>query len=146
MKNNIQIAELQAKDKNIQIINNFKVEEFQVILDANLINTVIRNLLSNAIKFTHLGGEIVLSYYVEDYMIIVSVKDNGVGLSKEAKEKIFYNNTEFISEGTNNEKGTGLGLLICQDFINLHKGEIWVNSEIGKGSEFCFSLPLKHVD
>ena len=140
---NIKIAELQAKDKNIQITSNFKEEEFQVVLDADLINTVIRNLLSNAIKFSHLTGEIVLSCYNEKDMIIVCVKDNGVGISKEAQLKIFYNNTEYIREGTNNEKGTGLGLLICQDFINLHKGKIWVKSEIGKGSEFCFSLPLK---
>lgn len=146
LKNNRKIAELQAKDKNIQITNNFNGEEFQVVLDANLINTVIRNLLSNAIKFTHLDGKIELSYYIENNMIIVSVKDNGVGISKEAQEKIFYNNTTLTSKGTNNEKGTGLGLLICQDFINLHNGKIWVNSEIGKGSEFCFSLPIVRVD
>lgn len=143
---NIEIAELQAKDKNIQIRMNFKADEFKVTLDADLIDTVIRNLLSNAIKFTHTNGEIVLSCFNEGDMITVRVKDNGVGMSTAAQTKIFRNNTECIRAGTNNEKGTGLGLLICQDFIDIHNGKIWVNSEVGKGSEFCFSLPLKQED
>lgn len=146
LENNIKIAQLQAKGKNIKIRTNFKADEFNVNLDADLINTVIRNLLSNAIKFTHPDGEIVLSCFNEGDMIVACVKDNGVGISKEAQLNIFRNNTEYISEGTNKEKGTGLGLLICQDFIDIHKGKIWVNSEVGKGSEFCFSLPLKQAE
>lgn len=142
LENNIKIAEFQAKNKSIQIDKSFQSEEFLVKLDTNVINTVIRNLLSNAIKFTHSDGKIVLSCYQQENMIVVSIKDNGMGISKEAQSKIFLNNTEYISEGTNHEKGTGLGLLICQDFISLHKGKIWVESEIAKGSEFCFSLPL----
>jgi ligand-binding sensor domain-containing protein/signal transduction histidine kinase len=142
LENNIKIAELQAKDKNIQIKKSFQSDEFQVVMDANLINTVIRNLLSNAIKFTHFDGEIALLCAKEKDRIIVRIKDNGIGISSEAQANIFHDNTEYISEGTNQEKGTGLGLLICQDFINLHQGNIWMKSEVGKGSEFCFSLPL----
>ncbi|WP_372753865.1 two-component regulator propeller domain-containing protein [Labilibaculum sp.] len=143
LKNNIKIAEFQAKNKNIQIKKSFESEEFLVTLDTDLINTLIRNLLSNAIKFTHKNGEIALFCHKKENMIIVRVKDNGVGISSEAQANIFHDNTEYISQGTNKEKGTGLGLLICQDFIHLHKGKIWVKSEVGIGSEFCFSLPLE---
>ena len=145
LENNSKIAELQANDKNIKIVMNCKAKDFQVTLDTDLINTVIRNLLSNAIKFTHSNGEIILHCYKKKDMIVVCIKDNGVGISKEAQAKIFHDNTGFIKEGTNKEKGTGLGLIICHDFINLHQGKIWVESEVGKGSEFCFSLPLQQA-
>jgi ligand-binding sensor domain-containing protein/signal transduction histidine kinase len=143
IKENIKLAELQAKPKNILIKNNTQSEEIRIHLDADLINTVIRNLISNAIKFTNQGGEIIISCKIEEDKIIVSFKDNGVGISKEAQSKIFKNNTEYICNGTNNEKGTGFGLLICSDFIKLHKGKIWVKSEQGNGAEFSFSLPFK---
>lgn len=143
IKDNIKLADLQAKEKNIHIKNAFGSEEIIISLDSDLISTVVRNLLSNAIKFSFPGGVIVVSCLCEANVIIISVRDSGIGISEEVQETLFHRHTENVIHGTNNEKGTGLGLLICQDFIKLHGGRIWVNSEPGKGSEFSFSLPIK---
>lgn len=137
------MAEWQAKEKNIHIKSVIPADEIIISLDEDLINTVVRNLISNAIKFTNLGGEVIVSSKKETNEVIVCVKDNGVGIPKDIQANIFHKNTEYITQGTNNEKGTGLGLLICKDFVNLHNGRIWVKSEEGEGAEFCFALPLK---
>lgn len=144
INDNISLAEIQAKEKNIQINSSFQNEEIIISLDKDLISTVIRNLISNAIKFTKIDGEINISCIANPNNVIVCVKDNGVGISKEAQSKIFSKNNQNISYGTNNEKGTGLGLQICQDFIKLHHGTFCLNSEVDIGSEFSFSLPRLH--
>jgi signal transduction histidine kinase/ligand-binding sensor domain-containing protein len=140
---NIKLASIQSKDKEVEIIRDGILEDVVIKIDKDLISTVIRNLISNAVKFTPIGGKVVVSCEKQADKVIIKVRDNGVGISKDVIPTIFQRGKRHITYGTNNEKGTGLGLLICQDFVLLHKGEIWVESEEGKGSEFGFSLPLE---
>lgn len=134
------ILKQQAERKEV----NLKVEhigsEFAVIADPDLISTVIRNLISNAIKFSNLGNTVLVLLKFEDNIFTFSVKDEGIGMSKEKIEKLFKVVTAESTRGTAGEKGTGLGLLLCADFIAKHNGEILVESEVGKGSTFSFSL------
>lgn len=115
---------------------------FPVIADRAMISTVLRNLLSNAIKFTNPGGEIVISAEHKGPETTISVQDNGVGIEKSDLEKLFHIDSASSTPGTQNEKGTGLGLLLCKDFVEKHGGKIWVKSERGVGSTFYFSLPM----
>lgn len=114
-----------------------------VFADKAMINTVLRNLISNAIKFTYPGGNINISMEEKPDEIKVSVSDNGVGISTDSMKKLFRIDENFTTNGTQNEKGTGLGLILCKEFIEKHGGRIWAESEVGKGSRFYFSLPLK---
>ena len=111
--------------------------------DPNMIQTVLRNLISNAIKYSSKGG--LISIKVANYKshLKISVSDHGLGISDEDKGKLFKIDDTISKLGTNNEKGTGLGLLLCQNFVRLHHGEIWVESTVGKGSTFSFTLPKK---
>ena len=126
--------------KGLIIINNFDDDIFAVF-DRNILATVIRNLISNAVKFTSNGGEISISIHEQDGSIIFSVKDTGVGIEKINLDRLFRIDTHFSTKGTEEESGSGLGLIICRDFIEKHNGKIWVESEIGKGSTFSFSIP-----
>jgi signal transduction histidine kinase len=103
---------------------------------------LLRNLISNAIKFTHENGivEISVSNYEENYTLIC-VKDDGMGMSKDAIEKVFSTTEHFTTYGTNNEKGTGLGLLLCKEYVEGSNGKIWIESELGKGTSILFTLP-----
>ena len=129
-----------AKDKNIQIIN-FVHPETSIQADENALSIVIRNLISNAIKFTYIDGKVEISDYQENNEVILKIKDNGKGMDQKTLSSIF--NTEEInsSYGTNNEKGSGLGLMLCKEFIERHNGKIWAESLPDKGSEFFISLP-----
>lgn len=130
-----------AMPKNITIVRNY-TENLEVFADKQMIGTVLRNLISNAIKFTRPGGEISLLAKPEPDHMMVTVSDTGVGISEERLKKLFrieYNESTY---GTANEKGTGLGLILCKEFMEKHDGRIWAESESGKGSAFCFSLPL----
>ena len=109
-----------------------------------MLKTIIRNLISNAIKYTHRGGEVEITAEALPDEIRISVKDNGVGISSENREKLFIIGSDLTLRGTDNEKGTGLGLLLCHDFVEKHGGKIWVESEVGKGSTFTFSLPVSN--
>jgi len=141
-----------ADQKNIQLINGSQ-ENLIVTADENMISTVVRNLISNAIKFTPKGGEVKVEakvevkaeaeVEVENGQVIISVSDTGIGMTSETIEKLFKIETSFTTRGTENEKGTGLGLLLCKEFIEKHEGKIWVESNEGKGSTFSFSLPAK---
>ena len=113
----------------------------QVNMDINLISSVIRNLLSNATKFTSAGGTITIDIKTSSKAHIVSLSDTGVGIAPENIEKIMSKLEYFTTYGTNKEKGSGLGILLCLEFIAIHKGQLWVESEVGKGSTFYFSLP-----
>jgi signal transduction histidine kinase len=115
---------------------------YMVMADDNMLNTVMRNLLSNAIKFTPEGGSITISGKTEEDRIILSVKDTGVGIREQDIPKLFRIDTNFSTKGTNRESGTGLGLILCKEFIEKMNGEIWLKSEVGKGTEFFISLPL----
>ena len=131
-----------AKDKSISITNKNGASR-NVYADKAMINTVLRNLISNAIKFTNPGGHIeIAAERIEDGMK-VSVSDTGTGMSKAEADKLFGSKTQHSTPGTKNEGGTGLGLMLCKEFIEKHQGKIWAESEPGKGSVFYFTLPCR---
>ena len=129
-----------AKKKNITVSVDIP-EQLQVFADLNMINTVIRNLLSNAIKFTHEKGCIKIGARDTGKSVEITVADTGVGIKPEDIKKLFLIDANFSTTGTANEKGTGLGLILCEEFIALNNGDIRVESEIGKGSKFIVSFP-----
>jgi len=139
---NIELLSKQAETKNIKISTTFNYNG-KITADRNMINTVIRNLLSNAIKFTYQNGVIVISNRIEIDYITISVKDNGLGMSCEDLNKLYKINTSYTTVGTNNEKGTGIGLILCKEFVDRHMGKIWAESKINNGSTFSFSIPTK---
>ena len=130
-----------AKEKDIAI-NILMDKNIEVFADLNMFKTVIRNLVSNAIKFTNYRGTISIKAEGCDKNITVSVSDNGVGIKPDLLGKLFRLSDVKTTTGTANEKGTGLGLLLCKDFVEKQHGKIWVESEAGKGSVFKFSLPV----
>ncbi|NQU81191.1 MAG: PAS domain-containing sensor histidine kinase [Bacteroidetes bacterium] len=131
-----------AKKKNISILIDIP-EQIQVFADLNMISTVIRNLLSNAIKFTPEKGSIKISAEDTGKFVEVTVADTGVGINPEDINKLFRIDADISTPGTANEKGTGLGLILCKEFIIMNNGDIRVESEIGKGSRFIVTLPKK---
>jgi signal transduction histidine kinase len=110
--------------------------------DSNMIYTVFRNLVANSLKFTPTGGQIILSSKKENSLVNFEIKDTGIGMSQEVIQKIFYMRESFTSQGTNYELGSGLGLGVCIEFIEIHHSKIIVKSEIGKGTSISFSLQL----
>ena len=133
-----------ANTKDISI-DYLREENFTVFADPNMFQTILRNLISNAIKFTHKEGQITINAQKVESDIIISVSDNGIGISIESQSKLFNISQIHTSKGTADETGTGLGLLLCKEFVNKNGGEIWVESELGKGSTFKFTLPI-HTD
>lgn len=129
-----------ADQKNITIENNID-SDVKVYADRNMIELVFLNLISNAIKFTPEGGQICITSSSENGTSTICIKDNGVGISEDKLDELFRETSFYTSSGTNNEKGTGLGLMLCIDFIERNNGSIWADSEKGKGSTFCFRLP-----
>lgn len=117
-------------------------EEENCMIDTEMVKTIVRNLLSNAIKFSKSGGFITISTKKENGFIVVSIKDSGVGIKKEDQGKILEEKTNFTTYGTDNEKGSGLGLMLCKDFVQQHNGKLWFESEEGKGTTFHFSLKI----
>ncbi len=131
-----------AKNKNIEISKDIPYH-LKVFADRNILEAVVRNLISNAIKFTHKGGAVSISAKVAvGSCIEVSIKDSGIGMSQSMIGNLFRLDVQTNRKGTEDEPSTGLGLILCKDFIEKHGGRIWVNSEPGKGSVFHFSLPL----
>jgi signal transduction histidine kinase len=112
-----------------------------VYADKPMITLVLRNLVSNGVKFTEPGGKIDIESEKNKGEISISVTNNGVGISKDNIEDLFNVDKRHSSKGTYNETGTGLGLLLCKDFIETHGGRIWVESELNKGSKFTFMIP-----
>ena len=110
--------------------------------DQNMLNTILRNLITNAIKFTHKDGSISIASRVKNGKNEITVSDTGIGMNESTREKLFKINEKISIRGTEDEKGTGLGLLLCKEFVERHGGEIWAESELGKGSEFKFTMPL----
>lgn len=129
-----------ADAKNIAISLNYR-ELIYVNADRQMLNTVLRNLITNAIKFTHPHGIIELKLEVKNQEVIFSITDNGIGIEKDYIDKIFKIENRYSKPGTADEKGTGLGLILAKEFIELHSGQIWVESEINKGTTFYFTLP-----
>lgn len=125
---------------------NIKVEKPEKIIvngDIDMLKTVARNLLSNAIKFSKEGSEVLVKMESVEGVAVVSVQDHGCGINEEGQKKLLHTDTHFSTFGTNNEEGSGLGLLLCQDFVTKNGGKLWFTSREGEGSTFSFSIPLK---
>ena len=120
-----------------------KPEKLPVCTDIDMLKTIIRNLLSNAIKFSNENSEVLVKMEEQGDTVVVSVKDSGCGIDEEGQQKLLHTDTHFSTFGTNNEEGSGLGLLLCQDFAVKIGGKLWFTSKEGEGSTFYFSIPLK---
>ncbi|HZL11526.1 MAG TPA: PAS domain-containing sensor histidine kinase [Prolixibacteraceae bacterium] len=132
---------LNATNKKI-IINQFVSADLSVFADADMLRTILHNLISNAVKFTKTGGKIDIYAEQQDHPnVTITISDNGVGIEQKRIADLFDISKVNTTEGTANEVGTGLGLLLCKEFIEIHNGKIWVESEPGKGSKFKFTLP-----
>lgn len=137
----IAVMKPQIKEKDIQI--NYGIDKPAIIRgDYNMLNSIMRNLISNAVKFSNINGEITISLVKDSKNITISVSDNSIGISKHNQAKLFSLSENYTTKGTSGEKGIGLGLLICKDFVEKHGGRIWVESELGMGSKFIFTLPI----
>jgi two-component system sensor histidine kinase/response regulator len=129
-----------AASKKIALNNN--IESHQIYTDCDMFTIVVRNLTMNAIKYTSAEGEIILASELAGDKLIISVRDNGTGMSQEVQDKLFKLSETQSQTGTNNESGTGLGLVLCADFAKINGGEIWFTSKEGEGSTFYFSVPV----
>ncbi len=138
----IDIFNMVAKLKKITI-KETKSDKIMVNADIDMLKTVVRNLLSNAIKFSKENSEVLVTIKEEDDMAVVSVQDYGCGISEEGQKKLLHTDTHFSTFGTNNEEGSGLGLLLCKDFVMKNGGKLWFTSKEKEGSTFSFSIPLK---
>lgn len=157
--NCVELLRLTADKKSIKLINRIP-ENYPIFADPNLITTIIRNLISNAIKFTNSGGEIIiacctptinsepetdnncsiLDKSIKNAYYCIYVQDSGLGMSDEIQSKLFRIDKNITTVGTSGESGTGLGLILCKEFVQLHQGTIWAESEINKGSTFYFTI------
>jgi len=129
-----------AKNKDIKLkwdVNG----EITAEIDKNMIGSVLQNLTTNAIKFTERGGEVTISAFSESDKLNFIVSDTGLGINEEQLQKLFKLDKASSSRGTDDETGTGLGLIISKEFIEKHQGQIWAESTPGKGSKFCFTIP-----
>jgi signal transduction histidine kinase len=145
VQSNVDLFASNAENKKIQIINEL---DHQLIFefDHDMINTVMRNLINNAIKYTGENGQITISAKETLNDVEICIKDTGIGMDDTAAQKLFITDRSRIrQEGTKGEKGTGLGLILCKEFVGKHQGKIWVESEQGKGSKFKITLPLSHA-
>ena len=138
----IEIFSMVASLKKIRI-REMKPEKMMVNADIDMLKTVVRNLLSNAIKFSKENSEVLVKMEEVDGMAVVSVQDYGCGISEEGQKKLLHTDTHFSTFGTNNEEGSGLGLLLCKDFVVKNGGKLWFTSKEGEGSIFSFSMPVK---
>jgi PAS domain S-box-containing protein len=139
----IQVHCESANDKQINI--NIDVpDNLHVYADERMLQSTIRNLLSNAIKFTPKGGQITIGAVSDlDQPVVVSMRDSGIGMNQKMVDNLFRIDENVSRPGTEGESSSGLGLLLCKDFIEKHGGRIWVESEVNKGTVFCFTLPKK---
>ena len=142
----INVLSESARKKRIEI-EDIIPGDMQVLADSHMFETIIRNLVSNAIKFTTPGGKVIVSAgYSDNYNIEIRITDSGIGMSSELKDRLFHLNEKTSRPGTEGEPSTGLGLLLCKEFIEKHGGKIHVVSEIGKGSTFTFTLPDSFIE
>lgn len=130
-----------SENKKINIISYLNNNTI-VFADYNMVNTIFRNIVSNAVKFTNIGGNIKITSQALHGFIEISVSDDGIGMDANTLSKLFHIDTKSVKLGTKGESGTGLGLILCKEFIERNKGEISVESEKGKGSTFRFKLPV----
>lgn len=136
----IEDSENQSQFKDIELMNDVS-KNYHIIADKNLLRTVLRNLINNAIKFTERNGMIVISFDKNEQSTILKIKDTGVGMTDEEIRDLFEIDKVKSKPGTDRERGSGLGLILCKEFVEMHGGKIWVESKPGVGSEFMFSIP-----
>jgi len=137
---NVELLTPMAAKKGVKL--DVKISnELEAFADPNMINLVVRNLLVNAIKFSSNGDTVLMSAHEDTGKCVFNIQDTGIGIDNEILHKIFDLET-YSTSGTANEKGSGLGLILCKDFVEKNNGTIWANSEVGKGSVFSFSIPL----
>ena len=140
----VEVLKPNADVKNITL-HYSTVDHVSVFADADMLKTVLRNLVSNAIKFTNRGGAININAEQNSENVTISVSDNGIGIKPDNLVKLFDIGQVVTTTGTAEETGTGLGLLLCKEFVEKHRGKIWVESEVGKGSIFYFTTPYNAV-
>ena len=145
INNIILLFENHIKDKEISLNLNLD-DQPRAFADENMIKSVFRNLISNALKFTPKGGNISIEGIQENLFAKISIKDNGVGISPENLVHLFELDAHYTSEGTEHEKGTGLGLMLCKEFLEINKGSLKVESHINRGSIFTVYLPLENSE
>jgi two-component system sensor histidine kinase/response regulator len=134
------LVKLNLDNKKIQLDLNIP-EDVRVMADLHMLNAIVRNLISNATKFTPTGGAITVTAAEDGDEVVIKVADTGVGIPPENLDKIFNPNVQTTTEGTNKEGGSGLGLLLVQDFVQKNNGAISVESTVGEGTTFAFTLP-----
>lgn len=137
----LDLYQANLKEKNLKTAKKYAANN-TVYADDFMVETILRNLISNAIKFSKTGDLIVIKTKLIDTKIEISISDSGVGMNKKMMDTLFQFGNYSSTPGTNGEKGTGLGLVLCKDFIEVNGGKIWVESEPGKGSSFHFNLPI----
>jgi signal transduction histidine kinase len=140
VESNAKLFETQLKTKELILVNCIP-QRTEVYADLNHVRFVVRNLVNNAIKFSEKENVITIFSEEKQESIEIGIRDKGMGISREKQKKLFNIQTNYSTEGTAGERGTGLGLILCQEFIEKNGGKIWVESEIGKGSTFYFTLP-----
>jgi signal transduction histidine kinase len=145
INDNIELFNSQVSSKNIMLSSSV-AEDIIVFADKDMLNTVIRNLLSNAIKFTSETGKIEISSKQQENAVEISISDTGIGISPQDIDKIFRIDINHNTIGTAEEKGSGLGLILCKEFVERIGGNIWIESEEGKGSTVYIRLPSKSVN
>jgi PAS domain S-box-containing protein len=128
-----------ANNKKLELVNNMN-ENILIYADKYMIDTIIRNFVSNSIKFTNPGGKIIIKGVINGDNAEVSVTDTGIGISPENQKNLFRIDEQFRRDGTANEKGTGIGLILCKEFAEKNGGVLWVESEEGKGSRFSITV------
>ena len=128
-------------DKKQIIVNNIVPVDLCAYLDKNMVKTIFRNLITNAIKFSDRGSEVLISASEAERFVEITVKDKGAGMSLEVIENVFKIENVNSSKGTEGEPGTGFGLLLCKEFVEIEGGKIWIESKLGQGCEFKFTLP-----
>ncbi|MCP4396138.1 MAG: response regulator [bacterium] len=143
-RRNITLMNMTAEQKGISLTNSVQ-DHTVACADYKMIDTVLRNLITNAIKFTKSGGSIDISASLNGSNVEIAVRDTGIGISEHNLPKLFRIEERYKKVGTANERGTGLGLILCKEFVERHGSKIWVESEPGKGSTFTFSLPVEEV-
>jgi signal transduction histidine kinase len=141
MEESLQLVLESATKKKIRIRYDI-AEDLTVLADRNMLGSTIRNLATNAVKFTPKGGEFIIAAKQRaGNAVEISIRDTGIGMSKDMLDKLFFLDDQKSSRGTGGEAGSGLGLIICRDFIEKHGGNICVENEVGKGSTFYFTIP-----
>jgi PAS domain S-box-containing protein len=140
-KETFSLYSAKANEKEILLTNNLN-KDSEIFADKNMLKTVFRNIVSNALKFTERGGVIEISEKNSEDFKEITIRDTGVGISPEVIKKLFRLDEHYTTEGTEEEVGTGLGLILCKEFIDKHGGKIHVESKVGFGSKFIFTLPL----